>query len=532
MEVEQLEDDIPQLEQVKGPREQEVPVPSLEERALWEPETPPLTQESVTDELETPQLDQRDWWTQEFDSYQPQHIEYHRYRSEPYARSSLHVSLVAEYVDWDIALVGRAVMKELRWSDLSDDDKQKMQEAMDKEWQKWIELKAVRYCSTTLFKKLQKEHKDLSVIGTRWVLVRKADGRLKARLVVQGCQEAPGSYRRDAPTCSPLAFMLVLAFAAQKGWTVGFYDAQAAFLQTEGISRLLVLRLPAENPPKGTLPNQIVIANASIYGTRDAPRAWYLRLKSIMADLELLETQLEKSLFVWRHAGEPRIVLATHVDDLIVAWRLRDAEAYHKIEMLIKRLLLKDTRGGSKATYCGKLIEILDDKFFISQPKALDDLEVADIHKQRSTEVDSKLTAAELTTYRSIWGQLSWLALQTRPDLAVETNLVAQRTEKATISDLKILNTLVLKALATRDRGLVIPRNQFNVLQSHLLYYGDSAFANADGCKSQFGVLGCLVSDVTRFIAGNFFLGIHSVLAFSNCEACCQKHFSCRSLCS
>ena len=123
MEVEQPEDDIPQLEQVKGPHEQEVPVPSLEERALWEPETPPLTQESVTDELETPQLDQRDWWTQEFDSYQPQHIEHHRYRSEPYARSSLYVSLVAGCVDWDIALVGRAVVKELRWSDLIDDDK-------------------------------------------------------------------------------------------------------------------------------------------------------------------------------------------------------------------------------------------------------------------------------------------------------------------------------------------------------------------------------------------------------------------------
>ena len=108
-----LEDEIPQVEQVKDPLEQEVPVPNLEERALWEPETPPLNQESVTDEPETPQLDQGDWWKQEFDSYQPQHVEYHRYRSDPYARSSLFMSLVAGYADRDVALVGRAVLKEL-----------------------------------------------------------------------------------------------------------------------------------------------------------------------------------------------------------------------------------------------------------------------------------------------------------------------------------------------------------------------------------------------------------------------------------
>ena len=378
---------------------------------------------------------------------------------------------------------------------------------MDREWAKWIELKAVRYCSESLLRKLRKQFGDFAVIGTRWVFIRKADGTLKARLVVQGCQEAPSSYRRDAPTCSPLAFMLVLAFAAQKGWTVGFFDAQAAFLQTEGISRLLVLRLPAENQPTGTLPNQLVIANASIYGTRDAPRAWYLRLKSILAELEIVEMQLEKSLFVWRDASGPRIVLATHVDDFIVAWRLADEQAAEKLESMKRKLRLKDVRGGSQATYCGKLVQIFEDRFCVSQPKALDDLEEVDISSQRQTEIDSKLTAPELTTYRSIWGQLSWLALQTRPDLAVETNLVAQRTEKATVGDLKVLNTLVRKALATRDRGLTIPRNRIDLQQAHIVYYGDSAFANAEGCKSQFGILGCLVSDVTKFVAGYVSLG-------------------------
>ena len=84
-------------------------------------------------------------------------------------------------------------------------------------------------------------------IGTRWVLTRK-DGGFKARLVVQGCQEDRNQIRSDAPTGSLLSFYLTLAYAAQQGWSLGGFDTASAYLQSEGIARTLLLRMPARHP--------------------------------------------------------------------------------------------------------------------------------------------------------------------------------------------------------------------------------------------------------------------------------------------
>ena len=66
----------------------------------------------------------------------------------------------------------------------------------------------------------------------------------KARLVVQGCQEDKGYIRTDALTGSRDAFFMSLAAAAQDGWDHNVFDARSASLQSDGIERLLLLRMP------------------------------------------------------------------------------------------------------------------------------------------------------------------------------------------------------------------------------------------------------------------------------------------------
>ena len=62
----------------------------------------------------------------------------------------------------------------------------------------------------------------------------------KARLVVQGCQEDKGYIRTDAPTGSRDAFFMTLSAASQSGWDYSVFDAQSAYLQSDGIKRLAV----------------------------------------------------------------------------------------------------------------------------------------------------------------------------------------------------------------------------------------------------------------------------------------------------
>ena len=145
----------------------------------------------------------------------------------------------------DVLLVGTARGKEIIFDTLSPARKAAIREAMAKEWSRWQQLEATIPVSAD---KLQELPDDLQIVGTRWVLTEKANGTAKARLVVQGCQEKTSDIRSDSPTGSRDYLMLTLIHAAQRGWSVSQYDADCAYLQSEGINRTLVLRMPRKQP--------------------------------------------------------------------------------------------------------------------------------------------------------------------------------------------------------------------------------------------------------------------------------------------
>eukprot|EP00959_Pyramimonas_sp_CCMP1952_P340208 7125622-Pyramimonas_sp.AAC.1 len=121
---------------------------------------------------------------------------------------------------------------------------------------------------------------------------------MKARPVVQGCREDEAQIRADAPAGSRDALYLALAAAAQKGWGAGSCDAVAAYLQSGNADRLLLLKMPAKNPSPGTLPGEIAMGTGAIYGTPDAGRQWYLYAQKVFAELRLVESRLEKGLYL------------------------------------------------------------------------------------------------------------------------------------------------------------------------------------------------------------------------------------------
>ena len=67
-------------------------------------------------------------------------------------------------------------------------------------------------------KDIYRKDPKIRVIGTRWVLTSKESTKaMKARLVVQGCQEDKSHIRTDAPTGSRDALLLTIAHGAQEG---------------------------------------------------------------------------------------------------------------------------------------------------------------------------------------------------------------------------------------------------------------------------------------------------------------------------
>ena len=200
-----------------------------------------------------------------------------------------------------VYLVGRAVSKEVKYTDLHVTKQVEMKQAMAKEWSKWVQFNATKKLTKHDLQALLTRHKHIRPVNTRWVLTIKDDGACKARLVVVGCQEPRGQIRSDSPTGSQLAFHITLWLATQKGWMLSCYDAATAYLQSKGIDRTLLLKMPRVNPPPGMEPDETVLATGSIYGTYDAGRAWYTHSKGTYAAHRFNESPLEKAWYIHRN---------------------------------------------------------------------------------------------------------------------------------------------------------------------------------------------------------------------------------------
>ena len=92
------------------------------------------------------------------------------------------------------------------------------------------------------------------------------------------------------------------------------------------------------------------------------------------------------------------------------------------------------------------------------------------------------------TSYRSIVGQLLYLATWTRPDVAFGISKAAQTITAATVAYLQHLNKLVQDTKARRHVAVVLRRGTVDLKSCTMVAHGDSAFANMEGEKSQCGV--------------------------------------------
>lgn len=140
-------------------------------------------------------------------------------------------------------------------------------------------------------------------------------------------------------------------------------------------------------------------------------------------------------------------------------------------------------------TFRGITITIKDDDAYVAeQSNAAASLTLLDFRR----EPERLLGREELSEYRSAVGKLLWLASQTRPDLAVGTSFGAQRSAMATVQDARTLNVTLKQAKNNSDFALIFRRRPVSISAGEIAEFSDSAFANADVHKSQYGMVGSL----------------------------------------
>jgi hypothetical protein len=159
-------------------------------------------------------------------------------------------------------------------------------------------------------------------IGLKWVykLKRNSEGEIvkhKARLVAKGYVQKQGVDFEEvfAPVARLDTIRLILALAANRGWQIHHLDVKSAFLNGELEEEVYVCQ-PEGYVQKGK-EKMVLKLSKALYGLRQAPRAWNIRLDRSLRKLGFSECPSEAAVYK-RGSGKDAVVLGVYVDDLIV----------------------------------------------------------------------------------------------------------------------------------------------------------------------------------------------------------------------
>jgi hypothetical protein len=162
--------------------------------------------------------------------------------------------------------------------------------------------------------------RDVNVIGINWVFKNKQGGgevvRNKACLVAQGFSQVEGlDFGETFALVAHLeAIRILLAFAAYKGLKLYQMDVKSAFLNGVIQQEVFVRQPPGFENHK--YPNRVYKLLNVLYKLKQAPRAWYARLCTILLEHGYVTGSVDKTLFTLQHGNDFLLVLF-YMDDII-----------------------------------------------------------------------------------------------------------------------------------------------------------------------------------------------------------------------
>ena len=243
-----------------------------------------------------------------------------------------------------------------------DDVKRGLNQSRRAEWDKWKKYSAAVVIPASAAAELVSQ--GVEEIPTQWIdndkneHLRKPGGpkvdtKFKSRLVGRGDLEI-AELRSDSPTAENESVCIVLSFASSRKLRIKKGDISNAYFQGEKLIRKLLLRQPKGGLQDDSVrPDDRLLAQVPIYGTRDAGRGFWKRLRQVLLDQGLQENFIFVACYTYTNA-EHRVllILVTHVDDLIYA---NEDEVQHMVDQVKKELDFGEDEEW-EFRYCGREI--------------------------------------------------------------------------------------------------------------------------------------------------------------------------------
>lgn len=396
------------------------------------------------------------------------------------------------------------------------------QASQKKEWKRAMEqeLEAIERNGTWSLTQLPSGKK---VIDLKWVFKLKKDtkGEIikhKARIVAKGYVQQHGVDFEDifAPVTRLETVRLLLALSAKHGWIVHHLDVKSAFLNGDLKEEVYVSQ--PEGYEKPGQEHLVYKLRKALYGLRQAPRAWYAKLKKCLESMGLVRCPYEYAVYTKREAGEALIV-AVYVDDLLVTGTKESVIKSFK-EQMAEHFEMSDL--GQLSYYLG--LEVNQQKDFVElkqEAYAKKVLEKVGMGSCNSTKFpmepkavitrDEGGVAVNSTEYKSIVGGLRYL-VHTRPDISYAVGIISRYMERPTEMHMNAAKKIMRYIKGTLNHGLIYSRSSAN---SAITGFSDSDLAgNIEDRKSTSGIVFYLNESIITWVSKK-----QRCVAQSSCEA-------------
>ena len=347
-----------------------------------------------------------------------------------------------------------------------------------KDWTMAMEQEIDKLVQKGVFLVVDKPNK--KVISSRWVLRTKVDpyGRIlkrKARLMAKGFQQRAGVdyHETFAAVVKPTSFRVLFAIMALRHWVCHQMDVVTAFLNSDMEEEIYISPPPPFNLQKDKVWKML----KNLYGFKQAPRAWYSKLASVMVQFGFRVSQFDPCVFI--HTSK-ELFVAVHVDDLTIFGAVEaDVSEFKQDLQSVFEMTDEDECSfylGMHVKNTGNTVELHQSSYL---RKIIERFELNDLPPVYTPcDPNVKLIASDKAKYQandqfqnkylSMFGSLNYLPTISRPDLSYAVSLLGRFNSNPNQVHLDALTRVYRYLISTPNLGIEYRRNRNDRIQGYV----------------------------------------------------------------